>query len=143
MRLGGRMIIADGREPYVLERILKQEKTGTLFAGENVHVNSRKKWISMRKGKGTLQIDDGAVKAITETKKSLLAAGITSVVGKFSMGDIVDVADSKGRCIARGIANYSSDELEMIKGRKTAEIRDILGMKYFDEVINRDDMIIL
>lgn len=143
MRLGGMMVIADGGEQSVLESVLMGEKTGTLFAGQSVKVNSRKKWISMRKGKGTVMIDDGAVNAITKNKKSLLAAGITRVNGKFVMGDIVDVADSSGVPVARGIVNYSSDELEQIKGKKNAEIRGILGIKYFDEVINRDDFILL
>ncbi len=143
MRLGGMMIIADGSESMVLERILNCEMTGTLFMGESVKVNSRKKWISMRKGKGALIIDDGAVNAITENKKSLLATGITSVNGRFGMGDIVDVTDAMGRCIARGIVNYSDDELELIKGKKTSEIKGLLGIKYFDEVINRDDLILL
>lgn len=143
MRLGGKMIIADGSAPLILQRILKGEMTGTLFSGENVKVSSRKKWISMRKGKGVLVIDDGAVKAITENKKSLLATGIVSAGGKFAMGDIVDVKDKSGRNIARGIVNYNSDELELIKGKKTSEIKIILGIKYFDEVINRDDFVIL
>jgi len=143
MRLGGMMVIADGGEESVLERVLRGEMTGTLFAGQSVKVNSRKKWISMRKGKGIVVIDDGAVNAITKNKKSLLAAGITHVNGRFVMGDIIDVVNSSDVPVARGIVNYSSEELEQIKGKKNAEIRGILGIKYFEEVINRDDFILL
>lgn len=143
MRLGGMMIIADGSDDSILERILNGEMTGTLFAGQSVKVNSRKKWISMRKGKGVVVIDDGAVIAITRNKKSLLAAGITRVCGRFAMGDIIDIVDSADIPVARGIVNYSSDELEQIIGKKNSEIRSILGIKYFEEVINRDDFILL
>lgn len=143
MRLGGKMVIADSSEPSVLENILNGKNTGTLFSGGTVRVNSRKKWISMRKGRGTIIIDEGAVNAITKNKKSLLASGITEVTGRFDMGDIVDVADAEGSLLARGIINYGSDEINLIKGRKTSEIKSILGSKYFDEVINRDDMTLL
>ncbi|HQO39677.1 MAG TPA: glutamate 5-kinase [Spirochaetota bacterium] len=143
MRLGGMMVIADGSEESILERVLAGEMTGTLFVGQSVKINSRKKWISMRKCKGTVVIDDGAVNAITCNKKSLLAAGITRVNGRFVMGDIVDIVNSGDVPVARGIVNYSSDELEQIKGKKNSEIRRIPGINYFDEVINRDDFILL
>ena len=143
MRLGGIIIIADGSDALILQEILQGKERGTLFVGHSVKVNSRKKWISMRKGKGAVIIDEGAVNAITKNKKSLLASGVTTVNGKFSMGDIVDIVDPGHVAVARGIVNYSSDELEQIKGKKTSEIRNILGIKYFDEVINRDDFILL
>lgn len=143
MRFGGKMIIADGKEPDILKRIISGEQIGTLFIGEDRRFNSRKKWISLRKGKGSIRIDDGAVKALVTGKKSLLATGITSVEGKFDMGDIIEILDLKGRIVAKGIVNYNSDELEIVKGKRTDQIKSILGIKYFDEVINRDDLFII
>jgi len=142
MRFGGKMIIADGNEPDILKRIVSGERVGSLFIGEDRHFNSRKKWISLRKGKGSIKIDDGAVKALVTGKKSLLATGISSVEGKFDMGDIIEILDLKGEPVAKGIVNYNSDELEIVKGKRTDQIKSILGIKYFDEVINRDDLFI-
>ncbi|HOP62949.1 MAG TPA: glutamate 5-kinase [Spirochaetota bacterium] len=143
IKLGGKMIIADGNITGILTRIMKGEKVGTLFAGENVKVPGRKKWISMRKPKGTVTIDDGAVKALINGKKSLLASGIIDVTGRFDMGDIIEIVDPAFVSIAKGIVNYKSEELKIIMGKRTSEIKHILGSEYFDEVINRDDMVIM
>lgn len=143
MRFGGMMIVADGREAGILSKIMSGERKGTLFAGETIKINERKKWISMRKTRGSVSIDDGAVKALLDGKKSLLASGIISIQGKFDMGDIVDITNNDELIIAKGIVNYKSDELMMIKGKKTTEIKNMLNGHFFDEVINRDDMIIL
>ncbi len=143
MRFGGLMIIADGGESGILTKIMSGERRGTLFAGEKVKITERKKWISMRKTRGSIAIDDGAVQALVGRKKSLLATGVVDVSGKFDMGDIVEITDAETRIIAKGIVNYKSDELLLIKGKKTAEIKSLLNGHFFDEVINRDDMIIL
>jgi len=143
MKLGGKMIIADGKKPDILAKIMNGERVGTLFAGESVKVPGRKKWISMRKPKGSVIIDDGAVKALVSGKKSLLASGIIDVNGRFDMGDIIEILDITSSGVAKGIVNYKSEELAIIKGKKTKEIKEILGSEFFDEVINRDDMVIL
>lgn len=143
MRFGGKMIIADGNEPLILKRIMSGERIGSLFVGENRKFNSRKKWISLRKAKGSIVIDDGAVKALITGKKSLLATGITAVEGKFDMGDIIEIVDLKGEPLAKGIVHYNSEELNIIKGKRTDQIKGILGIKYYNEVINRDDLFIL
>lgn len=143
MRFGGKMIIADGKEPDILKRIISGERIGSLFIGEDRRFNSRKKWISLRKAKGSITIDDGAVKALVSGKKSLLATGITGVDGKFDMGDIIEIFNLKGNTVAKGIVHYNSEELDLIKGKRTDQIKSILGIKYFDEVINRDDLFIL
>jgi glutamate 5-kinase len=88
-------------------------------------------------------VDDGARKAVVDKGSSLLAAGITGVEGKFRMGDAVRIADSASRDIARGLVNYSSDDLARIKGCKSGEIQSILGRKDYDEVIHRDNMVLL
>ena len=143
MRFGGMMIVADGREPGILSKVMSGERKGTLFAGEKIKINERKKWISMRKTRGSVTIDDGAVKALLNGKKSLLATGIIDIHGKFDMGDIIDITDKDKKIIAKGIVNYKSEEMFIIKGKKTAEIKSLLNGQFFDEVINRDDMIIL
>lgn len=143
MKLGGKMIIADGSKPDILAKIMNGERVGTLFIGENIKVPGRKKWISMRRPKGSVVIDDGAVKALTSGKKSLLASGILDVNGRFDMGDIIEIIDTSSVGIAKGIVNYKSEELLIIKGRKTKEIKDILGSEFYDEVINRNDMVII
>jgi len=91
---------------------------------------------------GSISIDRGAVAALVESKKSLLATGVVEVGGRFNPGDAVDVLDPAGEIIAKGIINYSAAEMELIRGKKTREIREILGGTYYEEVINRDDMII-
>lgn len=143
MRFGGQMIIADGKENGILSQIMSGERKGTLFSGEKVRINERKKWISMRKPRGSLFIDDGAVRALVSGKKSLLATGVVNINGNFDMGDIVDIMDTGKKIIAKGIVNYRSDEMLLIKGKKTAEIKSLLNGLFFDEVVNRDDMIIL
>jgi len=143
MRFGGMMIIADGKENGILKKIMNGERKGTLFVGEKIKINERKKWISMRKSRGRIVIDDGAVRAIINGKKSLLATGVTAINGKFDMGDIIEVADMQDKVVAKGIVNYSADEMSNIKGKKTSEIKILLNGHFFEEVINRDDMIIL
>ncbi len=141
IRFGEMMIIANGSEKKVLERLMKGEKIGTIFVGKKT-LKSRKKWLSLRKTGGVITIDEGAVKALQERKKSLLATGIVAIKGKFDMGDAVEINSVSGYAIGKGIVNYDYRELDQIKGRKTKEIKKILGSKYFDEVINRDDMIV-
>ncbi len=143
MRFGGMMMVADGREPGILSKIMNGERKGTLFAGEKTKISERKKWISMRKTRGSVSIDDGAVKALLNGKKSLLATGVVDINGKFDMGDIIDITDKEKKIIAKGIVNYKSEEMFIIKGKKTSEIKSLLNGHFFEEVINRDDMIIL
>ncbi len=143
MKSGELMLIANGRKPGVLTSILRGEKVGTLFSGGKNHMQSRKRWIAFNmKSSGAITIDSGAVNALVESKKSLLASGVIGVAGKFNPGDAVDVMDANGTVIGKGISNYSAAELGLIKGKKTREIRGILSGTYYEEVINRDDMII-
>ncbi|MCP4724246.1 MAG: glutamate 5-kinase, partial [bacterium] len=92
--------------------------------------------------KGKIEIDKGAVKAISEGKRSLLSSGITGSEGKFDTGDAVEIIDYNGEKIGKGIVNYNCNELKIIEGKRTNEIREILGSTYYDEVINRDDLIV-
>ncbi len=142
LKCGEMMIIARGAERNILGRIMAGENTGTLFAGENARIPSRKKWIALRKSRGEVIIDSGASEALISRKKSLLASGITAVNGSFDMGVAVEILESSGKAIGRGIVNYSSTELDTIKGKSTREIKEILGSKYFEEAVNRDYMVV-
>lgn len=144
VKSGEMMIIANGGSRGVLSRIMKGEKIGTLFRGrEKRSLQSRKRWIAFNmKAGGRLTIDEGAVRAIREKKKSLLASGVIAVGGAFALGDAVEVFSASGTLVGKGIVNYSRAELSRIRGKKTEEIREILGSRYFDEVINRDDLIV-
>jgi len=143
MRIGGIMVIADGSQENVLARVLTGENIGTLFVTPGKALSSRKGWISMRRPNGVIVIDKGAAEAIVDRKKSLLPSGITAFSGEFDMGDVVEIRDHNSLVIGKGITNYNSAELDYIKGKKTSEIKTFLGMNYYDEVINRDDLIIM
>ena len=92
---------------------------------------------------GKICVDEGAYRALVERGKSLLASGITKISGEFRFGDAVQIVNHNGNEFAKGITNFSHNELASIKGKKTSEIKDILGDVSYDEVIHRDNMIIL
>jgi len=146
-RSGVACVIADGRKPGMLKKVLRGEDAGT-FIGVSAagcgRVSGRKKWIAFfNRASGSLVIDDGARCALLEKGRSLLPIGIKSVDGSFPAGAMVNIHRSDGKTIARGLAEYSSDEIEKIRGRKTSEIAGVLGRKDFDEVIHRDNLVIL
>ena len=144
MRFGSNMIIANSSVPGILERIMDGENIGTLFKGEDKHLTGKKRWVSIGKPKGVLTLDAGAVQAICGGKKSLLASGITKVDGVFDMGEVVLLQDEAGIPIGKGIVHYKNYELDFIKGKSTNEIKKLLGgSTFFDEVINRNDLILL
>jgi glutamate 5-kinase len=116
----------------------------TNFVPGSCKLPGRKGWIAYgSRTKGTLVLDAGAVKALVERQKSLLPSGITSVDGAFKAGDSVRCTDASGAEVARGLVNYAHDEIRRIMGRKTSEIEGILGFRYSDEVIHRDNMFVV
>ncbi|HHT9129933.1 MAG TPA: glutamate 5-kinase, partial [Candidatus Brocadiaceae bacterium] len=141
---GEAVIIANGRMDNVLKRIVQCENIGTLFLPKEEKLASRKRWIGYTiKPKGKIYVDDGAMCALTEKGKSLLASGIVSVEGSFSKGDIISICTKKnGVIFARGFTNYSSEEIGKIKGCGTSHITKTLGYKLYDEVIHRDNMVV-
>jgi len=137
-------VIANGRTDGILLRILGGEKVGTVFAPAPEKLSARQRWIGMTvRPHGRVRVDDGAAAVLRRGGKSLLATGVIGVEGDFARGDIVDVVDAKDRRIARGKTNYASGELEKIKGLRTAQIRQVLGARPFDEVIHCDNMVLL
>ncbi len=142
IKCGEKMIIANGRINGILPRIMKGEKIGTIFIGKE-SLSSRKRWIAFSmKSSGKIKVDSGAVNALVNRKKSLLSTGIIDIEGKFRPGDAVEIINPDGNIIGKGIVNYNFHELQTIKGKKTKEIKDILESSYYDEVINRDDLIL-
>jgi len=138
------MILANGMVEGTLERIFQAEDVGTLFTSEVNKLNSRKHWIAFTlEPQGRIIVDDGAKKAILQKGKSLLPSGVLAAEGKFSLGDPVVLVDLQKQEFAKGLSNYGSAEINKIKGLKTTEVENKLGYKYGDEIIHRDDLVIL
>ncbi|HIJ65142.1 MAG TPA: glutamate 5-kinase [Candidatus Hydrogenedentes bacterium] len=141
---GLRTIVANGHRPNAVANALDGAGPMTVFDSGQSALPHRKRWIAFgRASRGALVVDDGAARALLEHGKSLLAAGITALEGTFDVGAAVKIRDASGRDIARGLVNYSSKNISRIKGRKSAEIKEILGRKDFDEVIHRDNLVLL
>jgi glutamate 5-kinase len=141
---GVNVIIADGREADILVRISQGEDTGTFFPAQVNKMESKKRWmLSGLASKGKVAVDKGAVLALKEQNKSLLPAGIMKAGGEFHRGDIVDILDEKGKRIGYGISNYSSSDLAIIGGKHSDKILGLLGYDYGDEVVHRNNMVIL
>lgn len=137
-------LIAAGLESDVLKRLVAGEDLGTLFQSSADKMASRKHWIGfVLKSVGKLVLDAGAAKAVRESGKSLLPSGVTAAEGKFQRGDAVSICDASGHEFARGVAEYGVDEVRRIAGKKSTEIEAILGYKYGDELVHRDDLVLL
>ncbi len=141
---GATVIIADGRERDVLLRLVAGESIGTLFPPATSKMESRKRWmLTGLATRGRLVVDEGAVVALREQNKSLLPAGIRGVEGDFERGDAVDIVNAQGERIACGISNYSSKEVAIIKGARSDKILSLLGYGYGDEVVHRNNLVVL
>lgn len=142
---GIQLVIASGTEKNAISRILQGEVIGTLFVSRENRLQFRKRWLAFGSQlQGCLVVDDGCAKAIRKAGGcSILPAGICAVEGSFQTGSTVSVVDKDKHELARGMVHYSSEELEQIKGCKSADIEEILGHKNYDEVIHRDDLVIL
>lgn len=143
MTCGVTMVVAHGRQANVIQEIVAGEQHGTFFLPKEERLCSRKQWIAFgMSARGSVTVNDGAKKMIADGGKSLLAAGITEVSGRFMRGDLVRVLDGEGNQFARGFVNYSAGEIEKILGLKSSEIENVLGYKDFDEVIHRDNLVL-
>jgi len=137
-------VIVSGEAVDSIASLFTGRPFGTLFLPREDPLSSRKQWIGYTvRAKGTLRLDDGAVEALKRKGKSLLPSGITDVEGAFDSGDAVVCVDRAGSEFAKGLANYSAEAIFKIKGSKTTEIRRILGYKDYDEVIHRDNLVLL
>jgi glutamate 5-kinase len=138
---GENVVIASGKQPGTLARILAGEPVGTLFVAEGESFSSWKRWLGLTaQPRGRLIVDDGARRAIEHQGRSLLAIGIVGVAGMFRKGDVVALDDNGGEEFARGLSNYTAEEIQRIKGLKTDQIAAALGHCPHDEVIHRDHL---
>ncbi len=142
---GGCCVIGPGREPEILTRLFAGEAVGTFFLPQAEKLASRKHWIAYTlRPQGYLRLDAGACRALAEGGKSLLPSGIVEVQGKFGIGAPVHCLNPAGEAIAAGLVNYSAADLDRIKGVKSCHIEQVLGRaKDFDEVIHRDNLVLL
>ena len=140
---GEMMVLADGKEPDVVNRILSGENIGTLFLPQSPK-SSRKRWIAYsRPPKGRLLVDNGARNALVDRGKSLLASGVRGVEGQFEYGDTVSCLDENRDEFGRGLVNYNTEDITKIIGKQTGEIEKILGARYYEEVIHRDNLVLM
>lgn len=142
-RSGCNTVIAGGRNQNILHQVAAGKNVGTLLSASQKPLAARKQWLAGQlQVKGSLTLDAGAVKVLTEQGRSLLAVGVSAVKGKFTRGELVSCVDGDGVEIARGLVNYNSDETNRIKGQSTESISDILGYREEDELIHRDNLVV-
>ncbi len=137
-------VVASGLQPGVLEAVWQGADVGTFFLPSRSRMQSRKRWLAFASlPRGGIVVDAGARQALVAGGKSLLPSGIRMTRKSFRAGDVVSLVDTEDREFARGLVNYSRDEVEKIKGLKSHEIVVILGHKPYDEVVHRDNLVIL
>jgi glutamate 5-kinase len=141
---GVTMVIASGTRDGVVRAIMTGEKAGTIFLSKENRLQIRKRWLAFgARIHGSVTIDSGAEKALLQGGSSLLSAGIRAVEGDFEQGNTIRILTAEGREIARGLANYNADDCRKIMGAHTYEIAAVLGSKPYDEVVHRDNMVLL
>lgn len=143
-RFGGKVLIANGKEPYVIKRIFECEDLGTMFLPQNENMPDKKRWIGYATNIiGKIIVNDGAKKALMTGEKSLLPIGVVGVKNTFKKGDVISILDEGKHEFARGIVNYDSDSCKKLLGSHSDNIVDILGFKNYDAIITRDNITIL
>lgn len=141
---GVHVVIADGRQEDAVERVVAGGRLGTLFLPTADRVVSRRRHLlSGLRPRGRIVVDEGAARALRYDGKSLLPAGVTGAEGPFERGDVVRVFTQDGGHLATGSVNYSADDIERIKGQRSDRISDLLGYEYGEEVIHRDNLVLL
>ncbi|MEM6403873.1 MAG: glutamate 5-kinase [Cyanobacteria bacterium P01_D01_bin.116] len=141
---GVKTVITEGKQPSNIPKIIQGESIGTQFEPQPEPTSARKRWIAYGLvPEGKLYLDAGAEVAISGEGKSLLAAGITVVEGKFEQNEAVELCNDDGKEIARGLVNYSSTELKKIRGRRSREIPEILGYQGVETVVHRDNLVLI
>jgi glutamate 5-kinase len=136
-------LIVNGRTPGILRRVFAGEEVGSYFLPALSKLTAKKRWIAFsKKPRGKLLVDAGACDAVVRQGKSLLPSGIRGIEGSFERGDAVRICDAGGAEFAKGVVGYSQAELVRIIGRQCSEIEAILGYKYRDEIICRDDLVL-
>lgn len=142
---GSHMVIVNGNKEDTITHIFDEDENGTWFNGNSGKtLNNKNHWLAYRSSaKGSVVVDNGAKDALINGRKSLLPKGIVDVKDQFLMGQVIYIDDEEGHHIAKGITNYSSDEIKLIKGMNSSQIESILHYKDYDEVIHANNMVIL
>lgn len=143
-RFGGKVLIANGKIPYVIDEIFNYKEYGTAFVPDDEYLSEKKRWIGYATNIiGKVVVNKGAKNAILEKDSSLLPIGVIDVVNDFKRGEVVSIRDENDVEFARGIVNYNSDDCKRIIGSHSKEIMNLLGFKKDDEIITRDYITIL
>ena len=137
-------VIASGREAGLLTRIVNGDEIGSHFVTGPKRLTERKRWIAIRtRSRGSIVVDDGAKHALVERGASLLPIGIVEVRGDFGIGARIDLLDGSGKAFAVGLVSYPASEIQRMKGRKSADFENVLGYKYVEEIVHREDLVLL
>lgn len=143
-RFGGKVLIANGKIPYVIKKIFDGEELGTMFLPQGEFLSDKKRWIGYATNIiGKIVVNNGAKKALIEKRKSLLPIGVLKVINKFDKGDVISILDENEKEFARGIVNYNSEACKKVVGCHSDNILEILGFKNYDAIITRDNITIL
>ena len=143
-RFGGKVLIANGKIPYVIKKIFDGEELGTMFLPQGEFLSDKKRWIGYATNIiGKIVVNNGAKKALIEKRKSLLTIGVLKVINKFDKGDVISILDENEKEFARGIVNYNSEACKKVVGCHSDNILEILGFKNYDAIITRDNITIL
>jgi glutamate 5-kinase len=143
-RSGTETVIASGRVDNIVASVTAGEDVGTWLRTGKQPQNARKQWLaSMVQIQGSLELDAGAVRVLRESGRSLLAVGVRGVHGEFARGDMVSCRDPEGREVARGLVNYSATDTRRIMGSPSREIESILGYELDEELIHRDNLVLV
>lgn len=142
-RSGADTVIAWGREPNVLLRLVAGESIGTHLTARTAKVAARKQWMADHlQLRGSVVVDQGACEKLMSAGKSLLPVGVVSIEGDFNRGDVIAVRDASGREIARGLANYSASETRLVARKPSSQIDTLLGYSNGPELIHRDNLVL-
>ena len=138
---GTAVLIANGAEPDILTRAVDGEDLGTLITGTETRGARWRRIAVAQRCRGALIVNEGAMRALTTHKASLLPIGVVAVDGQFEEGDVVEVRDGSGRVFGRGLVNYGSDACRALCGKQSDEIETILGWRGYDALITRDNLV--
>ena len=143
-RFGGRVLIANGKIPYVIKKVFAGDEIGTMFLPQNEGLSDKKRWIGYATNIiGKIKVNHGAKKALVEKEKSLLPIGVIDVIHEFKKGDVISIIDENDHEFARGMVNYDSDSCRKVIGPHSDDIIKVLGFKNYDAIITRDNITIL
>ena len=143
-RFGGKVIIANGKEPFIIRKIFKGEDYGTMFLPQTEGLSDKKRWIGYATNiVGKIVVNQGAKDALINEEKSLLPIGVLEIINEFGKGEVVSILDENGQEFARGMVNYDSAACRLLVGTHSDNIIQILGYKNYDAIITRDNITIL